>query len=441
MSEREQALRDIDAEPGDRVRVVKAGNTYEGILMPHHAFSSPDIITVKLDSGYNVGLSIIDAELSLVEKRQPRQRESQEASFDPDKPSVALLGTGGTIASYVDYETGAVHPVRTSEDIMRSVPDICEVCNVESEVVARKLSENMTPDDWTAIAKAAAEKLNRGADGVIVAHGTDTMGYTAAALSFMLQDLSGPVVLVGSQRSSDRPSSDAFQNLVASARLATADLGEVAVVMHAEPSPGLCAVHRGTRVRKMHASRRDAFRSIDTRPLAFVDDTVRFIGGYRRKTAGETRVTADIDDNVALVYAHPGLHENDFAAMTAGRDGVVIAGTGLGHINEKLIPVIRELTADDVPVVMTTQCIWGRVNMHVYSAGRRLLQAGVIPGGDMLPETALVKLMWTLANVPPAEVAGTMQRNLAGEITERTLYDTFPRQKTYMEDDINGQRP
>ncbi|MFO8132335.1 MAG: Glu-tRNA(Gln) amidotransferase GatDE subunit D, partial [Thermoplasmatota archaeon] len=184
------------------------------------------------------------------------------------------------------------------------------------------------------------------------------------------------------------------------------------------------------------------FRSIDSRPLAFVDDTVRFIGSYRRKTAGETRVTADIDDNVALVYAHPGLRREDFAAMTERRDGVVVAGTGLGHINEKLIPVIRELTGNGVPVVMTTQCIWGRVNMHVYSAGRRLLlQAGVIPGGDMLPETALVKLMWTLANVSPGEVATTMQRNLAGEITERTLYDTFPRQKTYMEDDINGQRP
>ncbi|MFO8133393.1 MAG: Glu-tRNA(Gln) amidotransferase subunit GatD, partial [Thermoplasmatota archaeon] len=380
MSEREQALREIDAGPGDRIRIVKAGKIYEGILMPRHAFSSPDVVTIKLDSGYNVGLSIEDAELSLVEKRGPHPQQARKASFDPDKPSVALLGTGGTIASYVDYETGAVHPARTSEEIMCSVPGICEVCNIESEVIARKLSENITPGDWAAIAESAAEKLNRGADGVIVAHGTDTMGYTAAALSFMLQDLSGPVVLVGSQRSSDRPSSDAFQNLVAAARMATTDLGEVAVVMHAEPSPGLCAVHRGTRVRKMHASRRDAFRSIDSRPLAFVDDTVRFIGSYRRKTAGETRVTADIDDNVALVYAHPGLHENDFAAMTEGRDGVVVAGTGLGHVNEELIPVIRELTGNGVPVVMTTQCIWGRVmNPQLRNVAAVMIHADLPP--------------------------------------------------------------
>ncbi|MGC9307821.1 MAG: Glu-tRNA(Gln) amidotransferase subunit GatD [Thermoplasmatota archaeon] len=440
MNKLEAALREIDAEPGDRIRVVTDDRTYEGVLMPHHAFSGAGIVTVKLDSGYNVGLSIEDATLSLLEKQQSGQPELREAPMDPEKPTVALLGTGGTIASYVDYETGAVHPARTSEDIASSVPDIFDVCNVDAAIVAQKLSENMVPADWTNIASVTAEKLNNGASGVIVAHGTDTMHYTAAALSFMLQELSGPVVLVGSQRSSDRPSSDAFQNLVAAARVAVTDLGEVAVVMHAEPSPGVCAVHRGTKVRKMHASRRDAFRSIDAKPLAFVDTDVHFTGAYRRKTDGDARVAAELNDNVALVYAHPGLDEDAFAAMTEGRDGIVIAGTGLGHLNEELIPSVRELTSSDIPVVMTTQCIYGRVNLHVYSNGRRLLQAGVIPGGDMLPEVALVKLMWVLANVPAGEVAETMQRNLAGELSERTLYDTFPQQKTYMEDNINGQR-
>jgi glutamyl-tRNA(Gln) amidotransferase subunit D len=441
MSERERVLRDINAEPGDRIRIVTGEKTYEGILMPHHAFSQDDVVTVKLDSGYNVGVSIEDAELSLVGKCQPREMETEEAPGSPEKPSVALLGTGGTIASYVDYETGAVHPAGTSEELAFSAPDIFDICNVDADVVMHKLSENMTPADWTDIATATASKLNNGASGVIIAHGTDTMSYTAAALSFMLHDLSGPVVLVGSQRSSDRPSSDAFQNLVAAARVAISDLGEVAVVMHAKPSSGLCAVHRGTRARKMHASRRDAFRSIDARPLAFVDDDVRFIGEYRAKTSGETGVAAELNDNVALVYAHPALDGESFKAMTAGRDGVVVAGTGLGHLNEALMPAIGELTADDVPVVMTTQCIWGRVNLNVYSAGRRLLQAGVIPGGDMLPEVALVKLMWLLANVSHDDVAAAMQRNHAGELSERTLYDMFPQQKTYIEDDINGQRP
>lgn len=441
MSELETALRAINAESGDRIRILKDGKTYEGILMPHHAFSGPDIVTVKLDNGYNVGLSVEDAELSLLEKQQPRPPKEQQAPVDPEKPTVALLGTGGTIASYVDYETGAVHPARTSEEIASSVPDICNICNLDAHIVVQKLSENMVSADWMNIATVAASKLNHDAGGVIVAHGTDTMGYTAAALSFMLQDLSGPVVLVGSQRSSDRPSSDAFQNLVAAARTATTDLGEVAVVMHAEPSPGICAVHRGTRVRKMHTSRRDAFRSIDTPPLGFVDDAVHFTEEYRKKTSGGTQVAAELNDNVAFVYVYPGLGEDDLRAITEGKDGVIIAGTGLGHMNEALIPCIREITANDVPVVMTTQCIWGRVNMHVYSNGRQLLQAGVIPGGDMLPEVALVKLMWVLANVPRDDVAATMQRNLVGEITERTRYDTFPRQKTYMEPDINGQRP
>lgn len=441
MSELERMLRDAGAEPGDRIRVATDGKTYEGILMPRHAFSAPDVVTVKLDSGYNVGLSIQDAELSLIEKRQPREREVEEAPYDPAKPTVALLGTGGTIASYVDYETGAVHPASSAAELAFSVPEIFDLCNVDADIVMQKLSENMTPSDWADIATAAAAQLNRDASGVVVAHGTDTMGYTAAALSFMLQDLTGPVVLVGSQRSSDRPSSDAFQNLVAAARTATTELGEVAVVMHAEPSSGVCAVHRATTVRKMHTSRRDAFRSIDSRPLAYVDDEVHFTGQYRRKTTGKTTAATEFNDNVALVYPHPALDVDEFTAMTKGRDGVVIAGTGLGHLNEALIPRIRELTGSGVSVVMTSQCIWGRVNLNVYSTGRRLLQAGIIPGGDMLPEVALVKLMWVLANVPGEEVAGAMRRSLAGELTNRTRYDTFPRQKTYMEDGINGQRP
>ncbi len=440
MSELERMLREIDAAPGDRIRVVTDAETYEGVLMPHHAFSGPDVVTIKLDSGYNVGLSVEDAELSLIEKREMREREVEEAPFDPAKPTVALLGTGGTIASYVDYETGAVHPAGSTAELAFAVPEMFDICNVDADIVTQKLSENMTPSDWADIATAAAAQLNRDVSGVVVAHGTDTMGYTAAALSFMLHDLSGPVVLVGSQRSSDRPSSDAFQNLVAAARMATTDLGEAAVVMHAEPSPGVCAVHRATKVRKMHTSRRDAFRSIDTRPLAFVDDDVHFTGEYQQTTSGKTTAATALNDNVALVYPHPALDEDDFAAMTEDRDGVVVAGTGLGHVSEALVPRIEALTADGVPVVMTSQCIWGRVNLNVYSTGRRLLQAGVIPGGDMLPEVALVKLMWVLANVPD-DVAEAMQRSLAGELTDRTRYDTFPRQKTYMEGDINGQRP
>lgn len=133
----------------------------------------------------------------------------------------------------------------------------------------------MKPKHWIKIAHEVAKSLNSGDSGVVVAHGTDTMGYTAAALSFMLRDLGKPVILVGAQRSSDRPSSDAAMNLICSVRMSTSDVAEVMVVMHGETGDTYCLAHRGTKVRKMHTSRRDAFRSINDVPIAKVWPMVR----------------------------------------------------------------------------------------------------------------------------------------------------------------------
>lgn len=426
-------LKEAGAEEGDVIEISRDGETYRGILMPHHAFSGDDVVVIKLENGYNAGISVDEnCSIRLVEKRRRRAGKAAGKVFGGGKPSVSLLGTGGTIASYVDYETGAVHPAGTSEELALAVPEIFDICNVGARVISQKLSEDISPSDWVKIAEETAKELNKGSDGVIVAHGTDTMGYTSAALSFMLKNLTGAVVLTGSQRSSDRPSSDAFENLIAAARVATSDLGEVAVVMHGTTSRGYCLVHRGTKVRKMHSSRRDAFRSIDARPLGFVDDDVHLFPGYRKKSGGGTEADTELNTNVSLVYFYPGMGADEFERIAGGKDGAVIAGTGLGHVGSDIIPAIENMTKEGRPVVMTTQCIWGRVNMNVYATGRRLAEAGVISGEDMLPETALVKMMWVLAHFEGDDIKKVMGENMAGEISERTVYDTYPGQKKYM---------
>src|SRR5688572_16800452 len=285
------------------------GTAFEGLLMPRHAFSGADIVTLKLPSGYNVGLLATGARVEVLEASKPRPVPAVALSEDPSKPTIAFLGTGGTIASFVDYRTGGVSPATRPEELAAAAPELSRFCNVRAEVVFNMFSEDMQPEHWTRIAERVAWHLNNGARGVVVPHGTDTLHYTAAALAFCLKDLKGPVVLVGSQRSSDRPSSDAAQNLLAAARVAaTTDLGEVVVVMHASTEDTRCAVHRGVRVRKLHTSRRDAFQSVNVPPLGSVEgEAVTLAQPYRKAGKGPTRSDATWDERVSMIVSYPGL--------------------------------------------------------------------------------------------------------------------------------------
>lgn len=426
----QRLLERAGADVGDEVRVRVDGREHRGIVMPHHAFSGNDVLTLKLANGYNVGLRL--SQNDVIEKVAPaRERPSQEVPLkeDPAKPTVAFLGTGGTIASYVDYRTGAVFPALTASELVACVPRLPEVCNVRARVLFSLLSEDVRATHWRPLARAVAAELDDGAAGVVVAHGTDTLGYTAAALAFMLSDLTGPVVLVGSQRSSDRPSSDAFLNLLSAARLASTDLGEVVALMHETPSDLSCAFHRGTKVRKMHSSRRDAFRSVNDAPLGRVhrDGRVEWTGVHRPRADGPVTVDDRMERRVALLPTHPDLRPEVFEACAAESRGVVLAGTGLGHVPGNLLPTIRKAVRGGVPVVMTTQCLYGRVALYVYSRGRDLTRAGVIPGEDMLPETALVKLMWVLGRTSEMEeVRRLMTTDLRGEINPRLELPDFP---------------
>ncbi len=406
----------MDIEPGDYVEVKSKKGVFRGILMPKNKFSDEKVIILKLDNGYNIG--IVPDEIRLIKKAEKRESKRREIKERKDLPTISLIGTGGTIASYVDYRSGAVHPALTAEDLIFSVPEIEEECNVRASVLFNILSEDMRPSYWIKMARKVKEELKY-AEGVVIPHGTDTMGYSAAALSFMFEKLSGPVVFVGAQRSSDRPSSDAYINLLSAVKVAKSDLGEVAVVMHATTSDDYCHIHRGTRVRKMHTSRRDAFKSINSTPLGEVrDGKVVFYGDYIRK-GEDTILLENMDEKVALIYYYPGLREEIFERMLEGMDGAIIMGTGLGHVGTHLIKSIKNAIRDGMIIGMGSQCLYGRVNMNVYSTGRELRRIGVISLEDMLPEVAYIKLMWLLGNFEVEDARKLLPKNLRGEISSR----------------------
>ena len=303
-------LGDAGAEEGCTLSIETSGKSYKGVLMPHHEFSGEDIVILKVKSGYNIGIRIDEsAEIEVVSKPVERVKPESAEETKEGLKTIVLIGTGGTIASYVDYRTGAVHPALSTSDMINAVPEIKEVANLKAKVLFSIFSENMTVPHWQKLAEAIAEELDGGADAVIVPHGTDTMGYTASAVSFMLGEVSKPVVFVGAQRSSDRPSSDASCNLMAAAKFCVeGGRAGVFVVMHDGPGDDSFAVHCGTRVRKMHTSRRDAFKSINVPPVAHVDKDGKIVFNTPGRAVSDAKVEARsaMCTDVVLLQFYPG---------------------------------------------------------------------------------------------------------------------------------------
>ncbi|HTT26616.1 MAG TPA: Glu-tRNA(Gln) amidotransferase subunit GatD, partial [Thermoplasmata archaeon] len=415
----------VPTDPFERLRSLPMGQVVEieepgghrwrGTLVPSHELSGPRTIQLKLENGYNVGLRIHPGTVLHV---GAAPADGGTPSGDPSNASgrpthaasggVTLLTTGGTIASRVDYRTGGVRPVRSEREILAFYPDLEAGGPVHIEPVLDHLSEEITSEDWQTLAERTAAAFAAGSRGVVIAHGTDTLGYTAAALSFLLTDLRGPVVLVGAQRSPDRPSSDGVSNLTAAVRLAReSDLGEVVVVMHAGLSDDRFAIHRGNRVRKMHSTRRDAFRSRNGPPLGWIDASgIHLEQTYRARSEGPTQVSGRLDPRATIVWFFPGLDPERAAASVRDLRGVVLAGTGLGHVSSAHLPWIRDAVARGVVVVMTTQCLEGLADPYIYATGRALVQAGVLYARDLLPESAYAKLLWALGQrADPSGVA------------------------------------
>ena len=411
---------------GDRVRVERADQTHEGVLMPS---TTGEHLVVKLEGGYNVGVDRDAADVEVLESDvydvAEAQAESDQSAieFDDDLPTISLISTGGTIASTVDYRTGAVTAQFDAEDVLRAVPDLAGMANYRGRVVANILSENMTPDVWQDLAHAVHEEIEAGADGVVVMHGTDTMQFSASAMAFML-DTPVPIVFTGSQRSADRPSSDNVMNAVCAVEAAKSDCAEVMICMHADGSDDRCALHRGVRARKNHTSRRDAFETVGAEPLGEADYSIdgdpeiTFCREYQARGDAELDIAPELATDVELLKFTP---STDVAFLDAldGKSGVVLEGTGLGHVHTDWIPRIEDLVDDGTTVVMASQCLDGRVCDRVYDTGRDLLDAGIVEGEDTLPGTAKVKLMWALANVDSVEA--TMRTSLAGEIQDRSV--------------------
>lgn len=403
---------------GDRIKIKRGNITYKGIMMP----SRDDFIVLKLDNGYNIGIKKDDKTfVKVLEKgKKTISKKTSVHPINTSLPAVSILSTGGTIASKVDYRTGAVTSQFDVEDILRAIPELREIADFKGKVIYNILSENMRSEYWQELARAIAVEIEGGAEGVIVTHGTDTMGYTAAALSFMLIT-PVPVVLVGSQRSADRPSSDNAMNAVCAAKVATSDIAEVSVVMHGTMSDNYCLIHRGTKVRKMHTSKRDAFHSINASPIGKVDyytKEIETFAEYRKKGEHKLMVRDHIEPKCSLVKFYPGADPSIVDHYASRYRGLVIEGTGLGHVSTEWIPSIKKAVKGGIPIVMTSQCLSGRICDLVYDTGRDILKAGVIEGGDMLPETALVKLMWILGRTKDMdEVRTLMRKNVAGEIS------------------------
>lgn len=415
---------------GDSITVTTADGEISGILMPRYESASRNYIVVKLKSGYNTGIEIskIRSIAKTDTKKSPPVQSESRIEEDGTKPRIALISTGGTIASKIDYRTGGVRAALTASELYASVPELAGYATVDPEVLMSEYSENLRPDHWTAMAEKVASKIRTWKyDGIIISHGTDTMHYTAAALSFALQDLPVPVVLVGAQRSSDRPSSDAALNLLgATIFAAKAEVAGVFVAMHAGSSDDAIACHIGTRVRKNHTSRRDAFESIGVNPAAIIrngeiemqPNEFKMISRGSRQLA----LRSSFDGRVMLLKYYPGFNpaliDN---AVDSGYRAIILEGTGLGHVSRDCFSSLKKAVKAGLMVCMTSQCIWGRVRMTVYDTGRDLLDIGVLPLSDMTSETATVKAMWALANSDSIDDAKKlMQQNIASEISSAT---------------------
>ena len=434
-----EILKKFGASIWSIVEIKTKTATYKGIILPRSKFSEPEFIEIKLNNGYNIGIKISkDTEIKILGKRKGKYN-IPEKSFPINKklPNIKLFGTGGTVACRLDYTTGAVIPAFTPGELFSAVPELADICNLETEIVFEILSENMKPSYWQMLAQKVEKEANSGIDGIIIGHGTDTMSFTSAALSFMLKDLSIPVVLVGSQRSSDRPSSDSALNLInATTVAAKSDLAEVIVCMLGSSSHKYGLIHRGTLVRKMHTSFRHTFRTIGDIPLGKVENgkIIIFQNNYHKRKKSETKTLPKFEEKVGLVYTYPGMTNNiiDFY-IDKNYKGIVIAGTGLGHTPTNIFNSIRRANEEGIIVLMVSQCLNGFVGMDVYSTGRKLTQLGVIPGKNLLPEVAYVKLGWVLGQTQDLdEIKNLLLKNIAGEFLEREIPIAF----NYKGDDL-----
>ena len=416
-----------------QAEVHTSRGTFDGTVLPRAENDDDQHIVLKISTGYNIGIDIVTIKKMVETGYAKANYKIPEKAFpySDDKPNVKLFGTGGTIASRLDYRTGAVIPAFSPGELYGAVPELADICNIDTEKLFAVFSENMGPDQYKILAESIGKEIANGADGIVIGHGTDTLHHTAAALSFMVQDSPIPIILVGSQRSSDRPSSDAALNLIhASYAAGHGDIAETLVCMFGPTSDEYGFLHRGTRVRKMHSSYRSTFRTIGDTPVATVtrDGLKTIKTGYKhRRKDKNVRIMPTFHEKVTMLYYYPHMQGDIVDSLVdAGYKGIVIVGTGLGHVNKELYPALKRARDKGVSVFMTLQTIWGYAHMFVYDTGRDLMALGVTPLGNMLPEVAWVKLGWILGQTDdPAKIKEIMLTPINDDITEREPYNGY----------------
>jgi len=418
-----------NANPGDKVEIHLTRKIYLGVLL-----ESPEtekgIVLLKLDSGYNIGFNRKDVlEIKLIKKGFAK-KEEVEIKKEGGKPNIAMIITGGTIAARLNPRKGGVDWLDTPESLFKFYPELFEKVNVlKVEIPFMKASEDMDFKDWQKIARVAEKLLNdKQIQGLIITHGTDFLHYTSSVLSFFLGKLNKPVVLTYSQRSIDRASSDANLNLNCSALAAISDIAEVMIVGHASTNDDFCYAMPGTKVRKMHTSKRDAFKVVNEIPFAKIYlDRIEPISDYNlRDNRKKVKVDLKFEEKIALIKIFPGQNPDilDFYLKKKYK-GIVLEMSGLGHAPTKRArngwtKKLKQVQDKGLIICAAAQTIYGRLDPLVYSNGRELLGTGIIYLEDMLAETALVKLGWVLAKTnKKAEVKKLMLKNFAKELNDR----------------------
>lgn len=428
-----ELLKKYNVRVWGQAEIATTRGAFKGTVLPRAENDDDQHVVLKIDTGYNIGIDIktVSEMKETGFKKANYKIPEKEFPVTPNLPSVKLFGTGGTIASRLDYRTGAVIPAFSPGELYGAVPELADICNLTTEKVFAVFSENMGPDQYKKLAIAIGKEIENGIEGIVIGHGTDTLHHTGAALSFMVQNSPIPIVLVGSQRSSDRPSSDAALNLMHAMYTAgNADIAEVMVCMFGPTSDEYGLLHRGTRVRKMHSSYRSTFRTIGDTPLAMVSrkgiTPIKKEYNPRRKDRN-VEIKPYFSDKVTMIYYYPGMKADTLDSLVdCGYKGVVIVGTGLGHVNKELYPAIRRAAEKGVHMFMTVQTIWGFVHMFVYDTGRDLMSMGVVPLENMLPEVAFIKLGWVLGQTDdPKEVKRMMLTPIGGDITRREPYNGY----------------
>ena len=413
---------------GDYLKIILKDEEIKGIYIPS---SNKDVLTLKLSSGYNLGVNKKDIRKIELIKKEKKMVIKNKIKLRKDLPIISILHTGGTLASKVDYKIGGVFSSFTPEDVLALVPELGEISNFNSRLISNMWSDDLRFEHFSIIAKEIEKEIKKGVKGIIIGMGTDNLAVAAAALSFIIKETPVPIILIGAQRSSDRGSSDAAMNLVCASKfIVNTDFSDVAICMHDYMSDDYCSILPACKTRKLHSSRRDAFKAVNDIPIAKVSykgKDIVFNKDYKK--GGKLVIKPNMENKTGFLKIHINMFASEFSAFK-GYKGLVIEGTGLGNTpldvldrytkeHAKIRNALENLVRSGTVIVMTTNCLFGKVNMNVYSKGVDLIKIGVIPGEDMLPETAFVKLSWLLGNYKKEMVRELVKRNLRGEINER----------------------